>query len=116
MNKFITGVSASKDEARDHIRSSKDNFKQYLRHMEDKKHEYRQLKQSNEKMRHQLIEEKKLAERTKFRPMQKKHYFLPALHEKDFFRTQKTHNIDTEYLDGREIERLTMPDKRFLTN
>lgn len=48
--------------------------------------------------------------------MQKKHYFLPALHEKEYFKTQKTHNIDTEYLDGREIERLTMPDKRFLTN
>ena len=63
-----------------------------------------------------MIEEAKIAEKFKFKPMQKKHYFLPALHETEMFHTQKTHNVDTEYLDGRDIDRLVMPDKRFLTN
>lgn len=83
--------------------------------MEDKKQEYRNLKLSNDKERKAIKEEAIIAERFKLKPM-KKHYFLPALHQKEMFKRQKTHNIDTKYLDGREIERLTMPDKRFLTN
>lgn len=60
-----------------------------------------------------LIEERKVAERTKFRPMKKKHYFLPSLHEKGEFITSGNLAVGDPYVNHREKQRSMMPDRAF---
>ena len=45
--------------------------------------------------------------------MKKKHYFLPALHEKNEFISTSTHHVGDPYVDDREKRREMMPDRAF---
>ena len=84
-----------------------------MRDLQDKKQEYRDLKTENDLERIEIKKERAHAEATKFRPMKKKHYFLPALHEKNIFITTNTHHVGDPYVDDRENSSEMMPDRAF---
>lgn len=50
-----------------------------------KKEEYKDLKRQNEEERKRLKEEERQASSFKFSKMEKKHSFLPSIHEKEVF-------------------------------
>ena len=51
MNKKITGVPESKDQARDELVDSRHRFRIYAEHLKEKKNEYREMKGDNDKER-----------------------------------------------------------------
>lgn len=85
MNKKITGVPETQDDARNQIIDSRAQFKAYREHLNLKKEEFYKLKAENEITRQQIRKDQKQAEQFKFTKMTKKTTFLPALDAKGEF-------------------------------
>lgn len=85
MFKKITGVAATKEDARSELIDARARFRIYADHLKDKKAEYKQIKQENDQEREQIKKDQKMAEQFKFTKMTKKVSFLPALKERGYF-------------------------------
>lgn len=86
MNKKITGVPESKDQARAELVDARHRFTIYREHLKEKKNEHHLMKKEHDMEREEIKREAKNAEQFKFTKMTKKVSFLPALKSKGFFK------------------------------